>query len=162
MDVHGWPETAHEFGLKTGGEPLEDGRDITDHAVPEQDRLRITGIVSNFDGTDRVRAAVEDIRRNNKERAIYRVITEWGEYEEMLMVRASASYWGRGARIECEMQEILRVSVGTTPELTSETASGPANDRTEEVNRGKAPLGDTEPATPAPPDPGLAAQLGVT
>ena len=46
--VDGWPELTHKLETNIGGEPLEDGREVTDHAVARQDRLVLTGWVSDI------------------------------------------------------------------------------------------------------------------
>ena len=43
--VDGFPDTTHKLETTTGGEPLEDGRHVTDHAVARADRLVLTGWV---------------------------------------------------------------------------------------------------------------------
>ena len=54
--VDGFPDAVHKLSTGTGSEPLEDGREATDHAVARQDQLVLTGWVSDFNGaTDHVK-----------------------------------------------------------------------------------------------------------
>lgn len=74
--VDGFPDAVHRLETATGGEPLEDGRQVTDHAVARQDKLTLTGWVSDFNGGDRPRAAWDEIRRLGKALIPFTVITE--------------------------------------------------------------------------------------
>ena len=48
--VDGFSDATHKISTITGGEPLEDGTQATDHAVARQDQLTLTGWVSDFNG----------------------------------------------------------------------------------------------------------------
>lgn len=134
--VDGYPEERHRLETVVGGEPLEDGRDVTDHAVARQARLELTGWVSDFNGGDRPRAAWETIRRLHKDLTTVVVQTEWGRYEEMIIRRAETHKQSRGLRFLLELHEILRVGV-TDLDLPMGTTSGPAMARSGEVDRGR-------------------------
>ena len=138
--VDGFPDATHKLETTTGGEPLEDGRHVTDHAVARQERLVLTGWVSDLNGGDRPRAAWETLRRLHKSLALLRVITEWGVYEKMIIRRAEAPQHTRGMRFTLELEEVIFVGVADN-ELPAENLSGPAVGRSGEVARGRVVLG---------------------
>ena len=78
--VHGYPTDSHRLETVTGGDPLEDGLMVTDHAVARQERLVLSGIVSDFDGQQRPIDAWTELRRIHKEIEVVEVYTEWGHY----------------------------------------------------------------------------------
>ena len=137
--VDGFPEETHKIETTTGGEPLEDGRAVTDHAVARQDRLVLQGWVSNFNGGERPRAAWETIRRLHKAVEAVTVMTEWGVYDEMIIRRAEAPKRHRGMQFTLELEEIIRVGL-TDNELPATQTSGPAQGRAGEVQRGRVSL----------------------
>lgn len=137
--VDGFPEAIHRLETSTGGEPLEDGRQVTDHAVARQAHLTLTGWVSNFRGGDRPGRAWGTIQRLHRSVTPVRVITEWGVYDEMLIFRAEAPQTSRGLRFTLELREVLRVGV-TDTELPEGELSGPATGRSGEVQRGRVGL----------------------
>ena len=137
--VDGWPEGSHRLETAIGGEPLEDGREVTDHAVARQAQLTLTGWVSDFNGGDRPMAAWDMIRRLHKDETPFAVITEWGVYPEMLILRAEAPQTTRGMRFTIELEEVIRVGL-TDTNLPSTSLSGPATGRSGEVDRGRVPL----------------------
>ena len=61
--VDGFPNTVHKLETLTGGEPIEDGRQVTDHAVAKEERLTLTGLVSDFNGGNKPAEAWEAIRK---------------------------------------------------------------------------------------------------
>ena len=138
--VDGFPDGTHRLETTTGGEPLEDGRQVTDHAVARQARLTLTGWVSDFNGGNRPHDAWETIRRLHKSVTTVDVITEWGVYREMLIRRAEAPQVNRGMRFTLELEEVLRVGV-VDNELPPEQLSGPAEGRSGTVQRGRVALG---------------------
>ena len=144
--VDGYPTTEHRLETTTGGEPLEDGARITDHAVARQALLTLEGWVSDWESPDRPRAAWERIRELHKAVTPLEVITEWGRYTEMLIRRAETTQTGRGMRFRIELEEIVRVGV-TESELPPDTVSGPAAQRTGNVERGRIPLSSGSVAT---------------
>lgn len=137
--VDGYPAESHRLQTTTGGEPLEDGRQATDHAIARQDRLELTGWVSDLNGGDRPRAAWDTIRRLHREVTPLRVVTEWGVYEEMLITRAEAPKRGRGMRFILELEEIIRVGLSVAF-LPANILSGPAQGRSGEIDRGRVAL----------------------
>ena len=137
--VDGYPDATHKLETTTGGEPLEDGRNVTDHAVARQERLVLTGWVSDFNGGDRPREAWETLRRLHKSVAIMRVVTEWGVYDNMLIRRAEAPQNARGMRFTLELEEVIFVGVADN-ELPAENLSGPAQGRSGEITRGRVAL----------------------
>ena len=137
--VDGWPDAVHRLETSTGNAPLEDGREVTDHAVARQAHLTLTGWVSNFRGADRPRRAWLEITRIHKAVIPLRVITEWRVYNEMLIFRAEAPQKSRGLRFTLELREVIRVGI-TDTELPPEELSGPAEGRSGEVQRGRVGL----------------------
>ena len=110
--VDGWPQRQHELTSIIGGEPLEDGRETTDHVVAAQGRLKLTGRVNNPDGT------WEAIKDLHKKEEPFTVITEWETIDEVIIERVRADTVGRSMLIEMELKEILRVpppSTGGSP-----------------------------------------------
>ena len=123
--VDGFPELTHKLETTTGGEALEDGTDVQDHAVARQERLVLQGWVSDFNGGDRPREAWETIRRLQKSETPFAVLTEWASYREMIIRRAEAPQTARGMRFTLELEEIKRVGL-TTTDLPASEVSTPA------------------------------------
>lgn len=133
--VHGFPDTEHKIGTTTGTAPLEDSATITDHAQSNPDQLNLVGWVSDLESTGPGAAqdAWEAIRRINRLAMPTIVRTGIGVYQEMLITEAVARQRGRGLQFTMKLQEIQRVGVQRENIVAS---SGPAMERTEEVNRG--------------------------
>ena len=125
--VDGFPETAHKLETTTGGEPLEDGRNVTDHAIAREEQLTLTGWVSDFNGGERPAEAWENIRRLHREVTTLEVVTEWGTYPEMIISRCNADPHGRGMRFRLELHQIIRVGV-IDLDLPPEAIMNPAAD----------------------------------
>ena len=142
--VDGYPTATHKLETTTGGAPIEDGRQVTDHAVARQAKLELTGWVSDFNGGNRPHDAWEEIRRLHKASKAVTVITEWGVYPEMLIVSAEAPQTARGLRFTLVLEEVIRVGV-TDADLSAGAISGPASGRSAEVARGYQPLGPFGP-----------------
>ena len=151
--VHGYPTDSHRLETVTGGEPLEDGRMVTDHAVARQERLVLTGVVSDFDGQQRPIDAWAELRRIHKEIEVVEVFTEWGHYPEMLIRRCKADHLNRGMEFELELEQIIRVDYAADPppvggggggitDLTPDLVAGPAIDRGGGTDRGLVPVED--------------------
>ena len=137
--MDGWPSASHRLETTTGGEPLEDGAQITDHAVARQARVTLEGWVSDWSGGDRPAAAWDAIRTLQKSAEPVDVMTEWATYPEMLIRRAEAQHTARGMRMRIEFEEVIRVGVESS-ELPPGELSGPAEGRSGEVSRGRVPL----------------------
>ena len=85
--VDGYPDRAHKLASRTGGEPLEDGREAVDHTVATPQKLDLTGSVSDLNGGFRPMEAWKAIVALWKTSEPVRVITEWDTYPEMIFKR---------------------------------------------------------------------------
>ena len=139
--VDGFQSHQHKLTTRTGGEPLEDGREVTDHAIAAPTQVVLAGTVSNLGGGGRPTAAFQAIERIHKASEPVRVITEWATYPEMLITRCEPISAGLGMRFEMELREILRVSSATEAAVPSGAMIGNATGRSGEVSRGRVPLG---------------------
>ena len=57
--IDGFPTETHILSSRFGGEPLEDGRTVTDHVVAEPAAIELTGIVSDLSGAQRPRRSLD-------------------------------------------------------------------------------------------------------
>ena len=137
--VDGFPDGTHKAEALVGGEPLEDGREATDHVVARQKQFTCTGWVSDFNGGNRQAEALATAFRLQDTQEPFSVMTEWYFYEEMILHRFEAPQSSRGMRFTMELREILRVGIVDT-ELPAEQLSGPAEGRSGEVARGRVQL----------------------
>ena len=110
LEVDGWPQRRHQIGVNVGTEPIEDGSEITDHAVRQPDVLRLTGIVGTLSGAQRPRTAWETIRRLADSNTVVEVVTEWASYPEALILSAIADTTGRDLTFQLTLREIIRVA----------------------------------------------------
>ena len=138
--VDGFPNQQPKLTTRTGEEPLEDGRQVTDHAVAQAPVVVLTGSVSDIPGARRPTRAFERIFAMWQGVEPVRVVTEWHTYDEMLITRFEPRPTGRGMRFEMEVREVLRVRTTVEPDTPSSALSGPAVGRTGEVTRGRLPL----------------------
>ena len=138
--VDGYPDRRHKLTSRTGSEPLEDGREATDHNVANPAVLQLTGSVSDLGGDQRPTAAWRAIVKIWKASEPVRVITEWETYPEMIIGRCEGIPIGRGLRFEMEMREIIRVHTGFAFEVPSTAQAGVANNRSAESTRGRVSL----------------------
>ena len=76
--VDGYLSHEHELTTRTGGEPLEDGREVTDHVVAAPQKVILTGQASDMRGGSRAKDAWQAIEELHKAAEPVRVITEWG------------------------------------------------------------------------------------
>ena len=129
----------HILETSTGGEPLEDGAQVTDHAISLQEKVTLTGFISDFDGAERPGEGWERLRSLHKAVTPITVTTAWGTYPEMLIRRAEGRPIGRGIEFTLELEQVIRVGV-TDNELPSENLDGPAEERSGEVERGRVPI----------------------
>ena len=144
--VDGYPQGVHKLETVVGSEPLQDGRAASDHAVARQERLVLTGWVSDLNGGGRPAEAWAALRRLQKSVTPFPVLTEWGAYPEMIIRRAEAPKETRGMRFTLELEEIIRVGV-TYFALPASQLAGPAVGRSGEVQRGRVPLDPPTPGT---------------
>ena len=137
--VDGFPSHQHKMNTRTGGEPLEDGREVTDHAVASPEAVVLQGIVSDMTGNDGPRRAFQAIQELWKNVEPVRVITEWATYPEMLITRCEPVSAGRGMTFEMELREVLRVSATSFigPLAPPTALSGNAAGRSGTVARGR-------------------------
>ena len=97
--IDNWNEESHHFGTETGAEPREDGSPITDHVRERNPNVTLIGTTSSFgpNGIQKAANLVQALRRLERMSELVTVVTEWGVYEEILVVSARARRWGRGA-----------------------------------------------------------------
>ena len=139
--VDGFPTQQHKLSSRTGGEPLEDGREVTDHVVAAPAQVVLSGSVSSLGGGGRTKAAFQAIRKIQMESEPVRVVTEWETYPEMVITRCEPVSVGLGMRFELELREILRVPIAAGATVPTGAMAGSAAGRSGEVARGRVPLG---------------------
>ena len=142
--VDGYTDRQHKLASRIGGEPLETGRQVTDHVVATPDSIIFTGSVSDMRGGERTTNAFEEIKRLRDDAEPVIVVTEWHTYPEMVIARAEPRPVGRGMTVEIEMREILRVSSAGGPSVPATAQTGNAAGRSGEVARGRVVLGIDE------------------
>lgn len=142
--VDGYPDRGHKLNSRIGGEPLEDGRFVTDHVVATPIVLALTGIVSDLPGIQRPAAAWQAIENLYKRSQTVTAITEWQTYPEMVIGKCEGTPVGRGLRFEMELREILRVGVPGRPLIPPAALTGLAAFRAGEVTRGRIALDPVE------------------
>ena len=148
--VDGWPEEQHQLKVNIAGAPVESGVETTDHSVLSSEQVTLTGWVSGWTGGRHPADAWGEVRRLAREREPIRLVTEWGVYDEMLIWEAEAPKTNRGMRFTLKLIWINRVGV-TDAELPPEQVTGPAANRTGEVERGRVALPPL-PTTPSAAD----------
>lgn len=136
ISVDGYTARSHELRTLTGGEPVEDGRLVTDHAVGQPRILKLTGSVSDINGAYRPAQAWAAIEAAWKDLQPITVTTEWGTLDNMLLTRAVGNTTGRGLTAELELTEIITVGAATVP---AAARSGPASSRPPGTDRGLQP-----------------------
>ena len=141
LQVDGYLSHEHELTTRTGGEPLEDGREVTDHVVAAPQKVILTGQASDMRGGSRAKDAWQAIEELHKAAEPVRVITEWGSYNEMVIARCKGQSVGRGLRFEMELREILRVGSAMGGGTPGSAMAGNAAGRSGEVSRGRVPVG---------------------
>ena len=139
--VDGYPDTVHRLNTAIGGAPLEDGAEITDHAVARQAELILTGWVSGLsDETGgkpaRAWAAIEQL---HEALSPVTVITEYRTFTEMILRRVEARQQGLGARFTIHAEQIIRVGAGVG--IAAGSVGGPAGERTEGLTKGRVGTG---------------------
>lgn len=121
--------TAHKLRTRTGSAPLENGAEITDHAVSEPIRMNLTGIVSDLtvNGEARAREAWEIIVGAQQSVQTFRIVTPWIVYPQMLIKDVDAHEEGFGIGFTIKLEEIQ--IVGREEAVPSFEALPPAKDR---------------------------------
>ena len=137
--VDGYPRHVHKLTTRTGGEPIEDGRQVTDHVVAAPKVLALTGSVSDMENSDKPRLAWRLIEALHERSEPVMVTTEWGVYPEMTISRCEAQPAGRGLSFEMELTEILRASSTIRATVPSSALTGNARNRGGVVSRGRVP-----------------------
>ena len=161
--VDGYPEEKHIVRVSKTTAPLEDGATLTDHAVREPNRIELTGFVSDLigdRGKERAAQAWEVVRSIMDARTLGVIITPWGVYSSMMLIRAEAprtSSTGGAVRFRLEFEEILIVGVPNLA-LAPDTTRGEAAARTSEVDLGDLAVKPGGLVIPPPPTPIYGAQ----
>ena len=137
--IDGYPEATHKLETSTGGEPLEDGRAVTDHAVARQARLTLVGWVSDFSGKQAA-DAWNAIIRLHRDALPVEIVTEWGTYREMILRRVEAPQVDRGMAATMEFEEIIRVGIIDGDLVPAQVADGPGEGRSGLSERGRIAL----------------------
>ena len=137
--VDGYPSTTHLIEVAKSDEPLEDGTSITDHAVTLPEALRLSGWVTDMNGSRRPAAAWAEIRRLARENEPLTVTTEIGAYSEMLIQRMEGRQSARGLKLTIELAQVIRVG-NPSSSLPPDQVTGPAAQRTGSVDRGRVRL----------------------
>ena len=144
--VTGYSDVKHELMSQIGTEQVEDGSQITDHVVAMPTKLSLVGHVSDISmGPDAAGDAWEEIRKLHREKAIMKVITEWGIYDEMVIKSADTMQNTRGMEFSLTLQHIVRVGVGRS---TLVPVAAPATGRGANVDTGTKNLTETVAVTP--------------
>lgn len=136
----GFPERRHKLTTRMGGEPLEDGREVTDHVRAAPASITLQGSVSDMHGGQLTTVAWQAIKALHKASEPVRVTTEWDTIAEMVIASAEAFTVGRGLEFEMELREIIRVSTTGVPSTPPEYQSGNATGRSGLTSRGRATL----------------------
>ena len=138
--VDGFPNHQHRLSTRIGDEPLEEGREVTDHVIAAPQGVTLTGVVSDMGGSQRPAAAWQEIVRIWQAAEPVRVVTEWETLNEMVIARCDASPSGRGMDFTMELRHIIRVSTSAGPVVPPAAMRGLASNRSGEVSRGRVPL----------------------
>ena len=140
--IDGYPRVGHRLTTNIGSEPLEDGREVTDHVVALQEVVTLTAWISNFQGGGRSFDAWQVIRRIWDESITFQLITEMGTLPEVVIEDADAEEETGGATVTLKVRHIRRARVEDQT-LAAGTTSGTAVGRAGEVARGRVVLGET-------------------
>lgn len=107
-EIDGIPRRQHTLTTRLGTEPIETGAEVTDHAATLPRQVTLSGIITSLNGTDRVTGAWDAIERLWESKEPFRLITEWGVYDDMLIASLPSETAGRGMRFEAHLQQIDR------------------------------------------------------
>ena len=136
----------HSLELSTTEYPVESGHTLTDQAVARRAKLRLDGLASDVlpaagNRVTPTRAADtwNTIARLFDERAVVTVVTSLRVYHNMIVARATApvdATTGRALRFTLDLAEVLFQETTLTRFDAATIPSGPAADRTSEVDHG--------------------------
>ncbi len=104
--IDGWISHRHKRTTRVPDEPVEHGRNVSDHVQPYPPRLYLRGVISDFNGAGRGEAAVAALDRIHDNSELLTVTTEWATYENMVIAVSDASSAGRGGQISLELVHI--------------------------------------------------------
>ena len=164
--IDGFPNEEHEVNVTTTPYPVESGASLTDHAVRQPYKLKLTGIVSDVRPgrlastsiplDERAAYGWDEFLRVVNALNTLTIITRLGTYRNMLITKGKApqdSTTGLALILDLEVTEILRANITRTsaPSLPAPTV-GPAVDRQTSSLRGRVNA----------PVLSLAAAMGVT
>ena len=150
--VDGFPKSSVEAESAVGESPLESGATLTDHAVAKPIVMNLSGLVSDLGtseenaSTDRSAAAWEAIQKLRADNELVTVLHPFGTFPNMLVKSVSAQQSGRGMSFSMELVQVLMVGLRHDGEV-GQSATGPAEERTSEISRGKQQLEPDEKLT---------------
>ena len=143
--VDGFFRETHKLGLGTTENPLESGSTLTDNAVKLRDKLTLEGMVSDLlpapgisYSEDRAADVWGSIVELFKNRTLLEVVTALRVYRNMIITSAEAPVsvrTGKSLRFTLELSEMLFAAT-ETGRFIADGVSGPAIDRTSEVDGG--------------------------
>ena len=167
--VDGFLAEEHKIRLSKTSYPVEStGLPLTDHAVIEPRTLKLDGWVSDLlpsidqgnPSASRGRVAWQQVYELMQTREPVTVVTTLGTYTDMLITSATAPVdrtTGRALRFDLELEEVLFRDLEPT---MGRVVVGPAQDRVQEVDRGRVstpavvlPLAVLEGPVPAGEEP---------
>ena len=128
--VDGFTDEKHKIGLQKGSVPVEDGTDVTDHAVVKPKTLNLSGVVTDELSPTRPQEAWAKLIEINNDVIPVTVHTFMGTYNDMLITNVEAIRIGNSIKFEMFLESIIRVTLQTV--IISSVDSGPAKERTDE------------------------------
>lgn len=142
--VDGYPSGTHRLNASTGGQPLEDGSRITDHAVVNEKELTLHGWVGDFRGDGRPAQAWQTIEQLQDDLETLTVVTELLTYNDMFITKAETTPRARGLRFTLELRQIQ-----IQGRLAVASSTGPGASRMAPVQRGRVASAASTGGTPA-------------
>ena len=145
--VDGYPREEHQLSSDVTRYPVESGATLNDNVVKQPDRLRLEGWVSdilpapgNVASPDRAADVWGEIYELIRNRTLVMVITGLRVYRDMVFKRIVApvdKLTGRSLRFTVDLEQIQfsDTAISRFPPAVVD-ASGPAADRTSEVDGG--------------------------
>jgi len=120
-------DEGHEWGNDITSSPVESGAPITDHIQPLNDKLSITGMVSNASlsdavlqamdvDTDRVQTTFDALRQIKEDRTLVTVYTRYQVYTDMAIGRITiprSNQVGEAIQFSVEFQKVRIVDTQT-------------------------------------------------